>query len=170
MNGKIEIQSKKQHFNIIDLLIILAALATVGSVVFRKLQTAAQEKPSQLADAEISFYSHQIERPVSDAIRDLNGEIVLYWNDLSFGTVKNEDTDIQKTISYVEMQDGTLQEVSNDLYFDVRGIIRAKVTKTDRGYMINGVKLLSPGQILTVHSQNVTFTLQVLDITVPEGK
>ncbi len=170
MNGKIDIQTKKQHFNLVDLLIILIVLAVAGSVVFRKLQKTADEAPSALTDAEISFYSHQIERPVSDAIRDLDGETVLFWNDLELGTVKNEDTDIQKTQKYIELQDGTLEQVTNDLYFDIRGIIQAKVTKTDRGYMINGVKLLSPGQILTVHSQSVTFTLQVLDITLPEEK
>ena len=165
--------TSKKRGNVLDLLILLVLLAAIFAIGYRYYTLSEQGKSELLEDASLSF-------EIKDAIFTLpsyiNPEDAVYLSDGTLlGTVQDNNSEDENTALYFTAAtvittdgDGNFIRVSypDSSRVDCLGTLHCLGTFGEDGsFMLGGTLHLTPGQVLTVHTETATFTMTLTACT-----
>ena len=155
-------EQKKPHFNVIDLLILLAVIAVLGALVMRFDVFQHFGEKTEQSSAIISFRIEGVRRTSANAM--VVGDTYIWdANNAVIGTLQSVSVEPFETVA--EMQDGNLMLASDEQKCVLVGTILASGTMTDQGFMLNGTQFLSAGKEIEVHSQHIMVKMLLTGIS-----
>ncbi len=156
--------SEKQRirFNLIDLLIIFTVLALIVSIVMRQHAKNALSGPEEQISVEVEFLIQKLSSDLFNSI--VIGDTVMTDAEQKMGVLKSAD--FQKSETYYTGSDGVPVLTFSDQYYDVRCVLTAEGTQSDRGFLLGGESYLAPGQNLRVKTPHFTADILITDISV----
>ena len=164
-----ETKRTKLQFNIIDVVIIIAVIACcVGMYIRYNIGDAEGDKQEiNQISAKIEFLLPEVNEQLCDVLNA--GSPVYYGGDSE--PIGELSTIISKLPSerFVTLNDGTIVKTfSDELYFDVRGIITVNGVMTEKGFMLNGDVFLAPGVNFGVQTPEADFSCVVTNVIIGE--
>lgn len=160
-------RTKKFKINILDIVIVLIAIACVIGVVFRK-QLSDVKKPIAEQTAIITFSTVNIrDFALDETLKNGDKFFCTNYNDKFGELCRREDFIITDAKKYNENSQGMVTESALTYRKDIQGYI--KVTgrfDEERGFLIDGVHLVSPGEIYEIYSANRKFSISVLNVEI----
>ncbi len=141
---------RKRKFNIVDLVLVLIIAAIVVAVVFIGNKLLGGEQPvSSGAETVMIEYSLQFRKiPDSgtgslgegDTVRDPNSKVAI-------GQVAEIFHEPYAELVYVEAEQGNGIMAEMEGYTNMLVTVRGEATKDERGYYLNGIKILVGKQL-----------------------
>lgn len=164
MDGNKDAKVRK-HFNIIDLLLILAVIAIITGVALRYNLAGKIGLKSNKDTVIVSFLVQDI-KPASAAAM-INGDVFyIDQNDVELGELLS--TTITDAEAYVENSNGELVLTYSTINCDVRGEFKATGSLTDDGFMLGGTQFISANKEVYVKSKHIMYTIRITGIRVSE--
>jgi len=158
-------EKKSIRFNIIDVLIIFLIILSVVGIYFRSHITEWIGMDTQLDNYSITFKVTGIR--ASSGEHFIMGErIYLDYPDMELGVIDNNCT-VNPSDTYVTLNDGTVVSVPSpeSEYIDVIGNLKCQgAMRADDGFYLGGSYLITPGMTLKVHTEQLDFTITVINI------
>lgn len=156
----------KSKFNVIDFFIIVAVIGCIIGVVLRYDLASKIGLSGNKDEVEISFLVIGLREGSTEAL--IEGD-TLYWQQNGMEIGKLLSKTISQTEHFVLNDEYEYQKQYNDLRYDVRGVISAKGSMTDSGFMLNGTQFIAPGKDLTIQTKNITTTITVTEVKLISG-
>ena len=169
---------KKLKPNIIDLLIVVAVIAAIVGIAFRKgdgnevIESHLAKKDSGYA--ELTFVVADVNKDSYDAFSEGDEFKANNFGGCSAGVLQ-EISEAEAAVSYVSAEDGSIVRVTaplkdaNDLSsFDrvgFSGVLKSEGTYDDEGYfMLDGKHPVMPGSELVLADRDVIVTVTVVGV------
>lgn len=154
-------QGKKIRFNIIDLLIVLAVIAVIGTVIVRydvadKISKAAVED-----SARITLLVQSIREEACNSVND-GDEVTWVQEATRMGNIVRKE--VSPAVLYSSREDGVIIKNESALTYDLRCTVDTKGTVSDDGYLLNGVSYIAPGKSITIRNHDITLSAIVLSV------
>ena len=154
-------QGKKIRFNIIDLLIVLAVIAVIGTVIVRydvadKIGKAAVED-----SARITLLVQSIREEACNSVND-GDEVTWVQEATRMGNIVRKE--VSPAVLYSSREDGVIIKNESALTYDLRCTVDIKGTVSDDGYLLNGVSYIAPGKSITIRNHDITLSAIVLSV------
>ena len=151
--------SDKPHFNVADIIIIVALIAVITAFALRVYNVFGEK--DNTVQVRISF---EVSAISSDEIL-LKEKDALYLSedDTFVGTL--EKFTVSDTRIYVYNKDGKLVKASISGKSDVTGTIIIDCVKTENGYYLGGTRLLSEGDTLTMYTKMREMNFKIIKIS-----
>mgnify|MGYP002529754639 CR=1 FL=1 len=154
-------QGKKIRFNIIDLLIVLAVIAVIGTVIVRydvadKIGKAAVED-----SARITLLVQSIREEACNSVND-GDEVTWVQEATRMGNIVRKE--VSPAVLYSSREDGVIIKNESALTYDLRCTVDTKGTVSDDGYLLNGVSYIAPGKSITIRNHDITLSAIVLSV------
>ena len=164
------------RFRALDAVIILLVLTAVIGVYLRYNHLDIFTGDQNLSEHTVSFVVKDIRYTTEYYVSV--GDTVYFADDgEEFGTLLGASDGLNNALppspatKTVVTEDGRAVEVyyPSETRIDSEGRLSCMGSYTeDGGFLVNGSRYLSAGQSVTVHTELVTFTLQITDISVKE--
>lgn len=158
-------EKKRAGFNIIDVLILVIVAILIISTVLRYRVSDTLPEPTALTSVEIKILIEDFSEELVNGIV-LGRTVFFEENGDALGTMKSAD--FQKTKLLYSADDGTTVTAESNRTYDVRCVISAEGILSDKGFLLDGVTYLAPGQILTLKTTELTVSALITDISVVE--
>ena len=151
--------SDKPHFNVADLIIIVAISAVITAFALRVYNIFGDHDDT--VQVRIAF---QVSEVASDEIllREKD-ELYLSSDDTLVG--KLEKFTVSDSRIYVYNKDGELVKATVSGKSDVTGTLIIDCVKTENGYYLGGTRLLSVGDTLTMYTKMREMNFRIIKIT-----
>ncbi len=164
MNRSVE--QTKARFNVIDLVILLTAIALVVSTILRYQSFTLMPEPKEQIEVEIKILIENMNSTLIDGIVDGEGKTVyLADTDTPLGTLRDSTFSNAKLI--VTQEDGSVVTVENRYASDVTCLLSAVGIMSEEGFLLDGTTYLAPGMEISIKTQKVTATALITDIKSP---
>ena len=163
MTGTTEKTSRHVRFSIVDFVILVLLLAGLIGIGARYDIASRLFSDTVRIDAEITVLAEAIS---AEEAAVFTKDTVFYTDGAIFGTLTASTT--EKTIQYLENASGTLIAQESPDRYDVSSIFTVEVIATDDGYLLNGNRYIAPGSRLVIQGKNVSVTVLVTALTVPQ--
>lgn len=157
------------HFNIIDFVIIIAVIACCAGIYIRYNIGGIDEQQDNHITAKAEFLLTDVSEQLCDA---LTVGSTVYFN---FGNEPKPIGELSMILSKLPAEqfktliDGTIVKTySDELRFDVRGIITLSGVMTEKGFLFNGEIFIAPGTNFNVQTPEADFNCIVTNITLDE--
>lgn len=154
----------KPHFNVIDLVIILAVVALIVTAVLRSGITNEIQKPEVDDKAEITVIVEGVSPAVAQAFGD--GE-VLYCSQTGevLGTLNHFDT--EPYVRYLDTQTGEWIKAESSTLVTLRGTITCDgIHTSDGSFLLNGNRFIAAGTSLAFRNNTTEANLAVLSLSI----
>ena len=161
--------SIKRKFNVIDAMIIVIVLLLIVAVCFRSKINEIVSFDKRVSDYKISFKVSSI----SDSSYDyflmedsIWRNVYLDSPELLLGSIEGTPTKSPSTV-YMSDEKGSIYgvEYPENSYVDISGQLRCSgIVKDDGCFYLSGNYVVSPGDVLRVHTLGLDFSLIVTDI------
>lgn len=178
MKNKENINKEKAlpRFGVLDAVIILLVIAAVCGIYFRYNIIDMIDAKRNIKEYDIEISIDNINAATPRFIQE-NDEVRFASNSERLGVFIKDPNGMSDNVlsvtpaSELFNRDGKVVEVfyPEDTRVDAIGIIRCKGTYSDNGiFLVNGSVSLSSGEVITVHTDEVTVSLRVLGISLVE--
>ena len=159
----------KRKFNVIDAIIIVLILLVIVAVFFRSRINDVIGFNKKMSDYKVSFKVMSINDASYDYfVREdpLWDRVHLDSPDMVLGYIEGTPTKVPSTV-YMSDDNGKVYGVRypEKSYVDITGELRCSGTvKEDGCFYLAGNHVVSPGDVLKVHTAGLDFSLIVTDI------
>jgi hypothetical protein len=173
---KTEVKNTKRVWrrgNVLDLAIVLLLIAAILVIGYRYYETNVAFGEESMEEYHVAFTVEKVSSDISPALR--TADAVYFADGEVMGKLLRREgapvnSAVKSTVAKVTLLDSTGNYVSADMpantLVDLHGIISVRARKDARGtVLVNGEIPVSPGQHLTVHTETVTLSLTVTQIT-----
>ncbi len=153
--------SKKPHFNIIDLLIVIMVLAIAAAVIVRYDIADKIGKASSEDNVRITFLIRSIREEACNAVSEGDSFI---WDQsvILVGEVIRKE--VTPAAVYSERNDGAIIKNYSELAYDLKCTVDASGLMTEKGFMLGGTNYVAPGLTITVHNSSVVLSAIVMAV------
>ncbi len=171
-NTKVNKPSRKNKtkFNIIDFIIILLVIASVGGIYVRYNLIDKIGVNAQLKNYEITFIAKELRYTSLNAFeKDANVRDRINGN--SIGVFKEIETTSPSSV-YVTKSDGVIEKLyyPENTKIDVKGKIIVRGIMTDTGFLLDGKHYIGTGTTLKVSTEklDIDISVEALNISVEQ--
>jgi hypothetical protein len=151
--------SSDRKLNWVDFSILISALALIVSILLRTESVLRFFSSQEEQTVTVSFLISDI---ADTSARSFDVGDTLYFNNLPMGELESKS--IQPAKRYLPDAQGILQICYADSNKDVLGTLVLSGLQTEQGFYWNHKTHLSPGQNLSISTENQTFQILILDI------
>lgn len=158
-------KSKKVHFNVIDLVIVVLIVACIAGVFVRKALINSFDASPDLEKAEISFLTLNVRYTSADYFTS-GKEVYISANSLKLGEFMKGFT-ITPAEKYIAEDDGKIIKVNypENTQIDVRGKILSEGKWTDEGFLVDGNYYIAAGSNVEIQTDNFCVNILITDIS-----
>ena len=151
--------SDKPHFNIADIIIVIALIAVITAFALRVYNVLS--KNDSTVQVRVAFEVTDV--TTSEILLNKGDLLYLSEDDSLAGTL--EKFEIFDTRHYAYTEDGKLVKAAIAGKSDVKGTIILDCVKTDKGYYLGGTLLLSEGDSIMMYTKNREMSFRIINIT-----
>lgn len=164
------------RFGVLDAVIILLVIAAVCGIYFRYNIMDMIAAKRNIKDYTIEFLIDNINASTTHFIEE-NDEFRFASSNESLGVLIKDPASMSDSVlsvtpaSEIFNRDGQIVEVfyPEDTRVDAIGRIKCSGTYSDNGiFLVNGSISLSSGEVVAVHTDEVTVSIRILNITAVE--
>lgn len=164
------------RFGVLDAVIILLVIAAVCGIYFRYSIMDMIAAKRNIKDYTIEFSIDNINSSTTRFIEE-NDEFRFASSNERIGTLIKDPDSMSDSVlrvtpaSEIFNRDGQIAEVfyPEDTRVDANGIIKCRGTYSDNGiFLVNGSVSLSSGEVVAVHTDEVTVSIRILSIAAAE--
>ena len=154
----------KFSLNVVDILVILFAVACIVGLIFRAVNFSFVKEEEELERHKITFSVSGISAS-SEKYFKIKDTVRIADSGVKLGTISKIDS-ITAAVAYVKNADGAIvaAEYPQGTKIDVVGTINSGGIKTAGGYLLNGNKRIAPGDSYYVRTEHMDFILTILEI------
>ena len=153
--------SKKPHFNIIDLLIVIMVVAIAAAVIVRYDIADKIGKASSEDHVRITLLIRSIREEACNAVSEGDSFI---WNQSENLVGEIIRKEVTPAVVYSERNDGAIVKNYSELAYDLKCTVDASGSMTEKGFMLGGTNYLAPGITITVHNESVVLSALVMAV------
>ena len=176
--AKIKENRQSPRFGVLDIVIILLVLVSLVGIYFRSNIVEFISSARNLESYSVGYSIENIRLTTTDCMND--GDILYFSDDGSeLGVLKNSSDNTglfslraPTTQSFTKSNGETVKlSYPNESRVDVKGRFACEGRYSDDGsFLVNGTKHISKGQLISVRTETVTFTLKIHEIEVLEAE
>ncbi len=164
------------RFGVLDAVIILLVIAAVCGIYFRYNIMDMIAAKRNIKDYTIEFSIDNINASTTRFIEE-NDELRFASNNERLGVLVKDPSSMSDSVlsvtpaSEIFNRDGQIVEVfyPEDTRVDAIGRVKCSGTYSDKGFfLVNGSVSLSSGEVVAVHTDEVTVSIRILNITAVE--
>lgn len=154
-------KTKKFKFNVIDVIVILLLIGLLAGIALRYDLAGKVGMGAKSDKVDLTFIVSNIQEESQNYIVP---DLKFYYSaqNYEYGVIK-EILDIRAALSTIETDNGIFNSDLED-QIDITGTITCYGKNTKEGFMINGNTYVAAGQIITLHSANITVAVTVLSM------
>ena len=164
-----EISATRRRFNIIDAIVIVLVILCIAAIVLRSQINNLLGIGERTSEYKLTFKVVSI----SETSYEYFDKEDVFWDavylnspDMQLGIIEGTPEKMPAT-AYMTDSNGAPISVKypEDSYIDVKGEIKCNgVFKDDGCFYLSGIYVISPGDVLKVHTVGLDFSLVVIDI------
>jgi hypothetical protein len=160
--------------NVLDIVIVLLLLAAIATVGYRYYQSVKEVEQDAQQDVLITF---EVKQLLSDAKNKIKDQETLFLDSTgeSFGILQKHENATEGSIFSVRAAQVTVQDENGNYVtldhpdsslIDVVGSVTCRGRLSEDGsFLLDGRTPITPGQTISVHTEQVSFVLTVVRIT-----
>lgn len=154
-------ENQKPKFNVLDFIIIIAALVLVAGGVWRSGLIERLRIPEANDTVEITFLCAGLGAGTD---RYFSAGDTLYCTDdgLTLGSVTQ--TESRPTRVYREDADGNLISSDSTETVDLRITVKCVGRISEQGFLLGGTRYLAAGSVISAHNQTVSMEITALSV------
>ena len=157
-NSNIAIKKSSVHFNIFDILIILAVVACIAALGIRYYYT--QNAFSDFVEVKVDFIVPGVMESTANSMKLKT--VYLSSNDKEVGYI--ESMSVIPSSVYVTDDNGGLVKAQHPDSFDITGTIVFRGIWSDDAFMINGTIPANVANTILLYSSDIEFVITIEDI------
>lgn len=154
------------RFNVIDLIIIILALACIAGIYIRYASLDDINAQAALDSAQVSFLVQDIRNTSAKFFENAEKEVYFADEKVKFGEFMRGFT-ITPAEKYMTDESGNVYKAvyPENTRIDVRGKILSEGRWTDTGFYVDGSIYIAPGKEIKIATSDITVTLIVTEVT-----